>query len=76
MSGIRDRRCICYPWHLSVVVHADSASIVEGSSSGAQEQSGTADGGILLGSYPCGLACIVQAIPCSIVGGSNAGKRM
>jgi hypothetical protein len=76
MSGMRDWRCICYPWHLSVVVHENSALVVEGSSTGAQGHSRTADGGLLQGSYPCGLTCIVSALSYSYVEGSSSGEKM
>jgi hypothetical protein len=73
---MRDWRCICYPWHLSVVVHENSALVVEGSSTGAQGHSRTADGGLLQGSYPCGLTCIVSALSYSYVEGSSTGEKM
>jgi hypothetical protein len=76
MSGMRDWRCICYPWHLSVVVHENSALVVEGSSTGTQGQAWNADGGLLVGSYPYGLACIVQAISHSHVKETSTGDRM
>jgi hypothetical protein len=54
----------------------NSALVVEGSSTGTQGQAWNADGGLLVGSYPYGLACIVQAISHSHVKETSTGDRM